>query len=144
MLKEAGLEAEALRALRTYSHAPTDYVKKEQRKAQRVNRQIRALIRANKIDEERHRADDRRAALFFDRALGKYRAVLRSEMPFADDGIVVGDWALSRTVAGKGLPDLPASRKAFASLGPRSPILDQKFWLFVVLCYAKNGGVRLG
>ena len=144
MLKDAGLETAAQRALWTYAHAPTDYVKEEQGKAQRVSRQIKALIRANKIAKDRYRACDPRAGLFFDRALGKYGDVVHSGMPFADDRSTVGDWASSRTAAGKGMPDLAASRKAFVALGPRSPITDRKFWLFVTYCYAKNGGVRLG
>ena len=144
MLKGAGLESAVLRALWTYAHAPTDYVKKEQGKARRVSRQIKALIRANKIAKDRYRAGDPRAGLFFDRALGNYGDVVHSGMPFAEDQSTVGDWALSRTATGKGMPDLAASRKAFVSLGPRSPISDRKFWLFVTHCYAKNDGVRLG
>lgn len=144
MLEGAGLETTAIRALWTYAHPPTEHVKKAQRNVRQVNRRIKALMRADKVEKERHMAGDRRATLFFDRSFQKYSDVVRSEMPFADDGVTVGDWALSRVAAGKGMPDLPASRKAFASLGPRSPVSDRKFWLFVLRCYAANAGVRLG
>src|SRR5260370_13433166 len=144
MLNDAGLETEALGALWTYSHPPTDYVENAQRDVQSVNRQIKALIRAGKVEEQKQKAGDPRAALFFDHYWKKHLDVLRSELPFTDAGVTVGDWALSRTAKGKGMPDLPTSRKAFASLGPRSPISDRKLWLFVLLCYAKNGGVPMG
>jgi hypothetical protein len=144
MLVSAGLETAALRALWTYAHPPTEHVKQAQRSVRHVNHKIKALIRANKVAKEKRKVGDPRAALFFDRASQAYIDVVRSEMPFADDGDRVGDWALSRAAAGKGMPDLPASRKAFASLGPRSPISDRKFWLFVLLCDAENAGVRLG
>jgi hypothetical protein len=143
-LVRAGVEAAALRTLWTYAHPPKDYVKTEQRKARRVNREIKALIRANRIAGQRLTTRDRRAGLFVDRALEKYRDVVRAEMPFANEGMSVADWAVSRSVSGRGTPDLPKSRKAFVSLGPRSPISDRKFWLFVLFSYAKNGGVRLG
>jgi hypothetical protein len=144
MLKDARLEREAQRVLWTYAHAPTDYVKEEHLKARRVSRQIKALVRADKIDKDRQGADDPRAALFFDRLLQKYIDVVRSEMPFADNGVTVGDWTLSRSAAGKGMPDLAASRRAFVSLGARGLIGDRKFYLFVLLCYVENAGVRLG
>lgn len=144
IIKRAGLEAIALRALWTYAHPPTDHVKSAQRNVQRASRKIKALNRANKIARDRHGAGDPRVGLFFDRALEKYGDVVHSGMPFADDGATVGDWALARAAAGKGVPDLAASRKAFVSLGPRSPISDRKFWLFVLFCYAENTGVSIG
>jgi hypothetical protein len=144
MLRDAGLETAALRALWTYAHPPTEYMRKARRNVRHVGRQIKALIRADKIEKDKHNAGDQRATLFFDRSLQKYIDVLRSEMPFADDGVTVGNWSLSRAAVGKGIPDLPASRKAFVSLGPRGTVSDRKLWLFVLLCYAENAGVRLG
>ena len=119
-------------------------MKKAQRNVQRVNREIKSLIRAAKVEKQRTKADDRRAALFFDRYWKKHVDVVRTEMPFADDGDTVGDWLKSRLAAGKEMPGLPALRKVFVSLGPRSAISDRKFWLFVLRCYAANGGARLG
>lgn len=144
MISRAGLETPAIRVLWTYAHPPTDHVKTAQRNAKRISRRIKALNRASKISKDRHTAGDPRVGLFFGRALDRYGDIVHSGMPFMDGGATVGDWAISRVAAGKGLPDLAASQKAFVSLGPRSPISDRKFWLFVLRCYAANAGVPLG
>jgi hypothetical protein len=144
MLESAGLEKAALRALWTYAHPPHVYMKREHRKVRRINSMVKALIRSDKIDRERHEAGDPRANMFSERHRQKYDDLVRSEMPFADDGSRVAHWMLARVEAGKGIPDLPASREAFVSLGPRSPISNRKFWLFVLLCFAENAGIPLG
>lgn len=144
MLERAGLETAALQALWTYANPPDGYVAREQEKVQHVNRKIKALIRADKIAQQKHNAGDPRAALFSGRDWHKYADVLRCENPFGDEETTVCDWILRRVADGKGMPGLAAARRAFVSLGPRGPVSDRKHWLFVLLCYAENAGVRLG
>jgi len=143
-LARADLEAAALRVLWTFALPPADHVKKAHRAVRRITSGTKVLIRADKVAKGRLKGGDPRAGLFLQRALQAYNDLLRSEMPFADEGVRVGDWALSRVAAGKGVPDLPSSRKAFVSLGPRGAVSDRKFWLFVLICYAENAGVHLG
>lgn len=144
MLERAGLETAALRALWTYAHPPTEHVEKAHRNVQHINRQIQALIRADKIAQQKHNAGDPRAALFSDRAWQKYADAVRSGMPFGDEGTTVGDWILRRVADGKGMPGVAVARRAFVSLGPRGPVSDRKHWLFVLLCYGVNAGLPLG
>src|SRR5262249_33371109 len=105
LLERAGLETTAQRAYWIYAHAPEAYVEREHGKVRQVNRKIKALIRSDRVVRQKHKGRDPRTVLFFDRSLEQYRDLVRSGMPFAGDGVTVGDWALSRAAAGKGMPD---------------------------------------
>jgi hypothetical protein len=109
-----------------------------------LSRELKALNRARVVERAKHNAGNQRTTLFFDRYLEKYRDVVRSRMPFAQNGVTVKDWVLRRAMSGKEVPNLADLRRGLVSLGPRGPISDRKFWLFVLACYATNAGIRLG
>ena len=144
MLVSEGLDAAALRMLRTYAKPPSDFVSAAHRHVCEVDREIKALIRAGEIERQKSEVADPRAGLFMDRYLRKHVDVLGVEMPFGDEGSTVSDWVLRRVGAGQGMPDLPDLRRTFVSLGPRGPVSDRKFWLFALRCHAETAGVRLG
>jgi hypothetical protein len=144
MLTSAGLEVVAHNALWFYAHPPSDILKKEQQNLQHVNRKIKALVLARKIESDRRNAGDPRTSLFSNRRSHLESDLLRTKQPFAFDGSTIGDWVARRLIAGKPICDPPDLRKVFASLGARCPISDRKFWLYVLRCYASNAGVTLG
>jgi hypothetical protein len=143
-LTNAGLENVAHQALWLYAYPLSGMLAKEQKKRQELDRRIKALIRARSIERIRRKAGDPRAGLFFERFSRKQLDLWRAEVPSSFDGSTVGDWMIRRFIAGKPTCDLPELRKVFASLGPRCPISDRKFWLYVLRCYASNAGVPLG
>lgn len=144
MLTGAGLESVAHHALYLYAHPPSDRLKEEERKLQQINRKIKALTRASRVEKVKRNAGDPRTGLFSERSLRKENDLWDAEMPFAFDRSTVGDWVTRRLNGGKGICDPPGMRKAFASLGRRCPIQDRKFWLYTLRCHASSAGVNLG
>jgi hypothetical protein len=144
ILVRAGLEDVALRALWTYAQPPAAHVQKANANVRQAKRKLKALQRAEKTEQVRRNAGDSREGLFSGRYVEKYTAVARSEMPFGDEGSTIGDWMASRAAAGKRLPSIAETGKAFASMGPRSPLQDRKLWLFILWSYAANAEVNLG
>jgi hypothetical protein len=142
MLTGAGLDVVALPALWFYAHPPDR--KKEEHNLQYIVSKIKALIRELKIEVERRNAGDPRTALFSERRLSLERELLSAKQPFAFDGSTVGEWLTQRLLAGKPICNLPEMREVYASLGPRCPISDRKFWLYILRCYASNAGITLG
>ncbi len=141
----AGLESEGVLALWHYAHPPTEYLRKGERRTRHLSAQLRALIRAGKVEQHKQTAGDPRAKLFFERYWDKHVDAVRAETPFADGG-TLGDWLISRAARG-GAPgyDLPKLRREIVRVGgERSPLSNPKFWLWILRCYATNAGVQIG
>jgi hypothetical protein len=144
MLRKAQLEAVAHNCLFSYAYPRTMLIDEEQRKLQDVIRKVKALERAVRVEHEKKQGDDPRTGLFCNRSDVKEHVLLNAEVPYAFDGTTVANWISERLPTGKSMCDLRGLRKAFASLGLRSPISDRKFWLHVLRCYAVNAEVKLG